>query len=171
MKKIAMLLFIIFLLPVSLLADDTIMKIGVVDIQKALNESEAGKKAKSDLEALIKSKQSVIDEKKKALEKLKGEIEKQTSILSAEAKKNKEADLERLLREYQRTVQDSQDEVKKKEAELTNSIIKEVREIVEKFSSKEKYAIIVEKGIVIYSNEGIDITDTVIKKYNESKKK
>ncbi|MEW6416909.1 MAG: OmpH family outer membrane protein [Nitrospirota bacterium] len=164
------LLFALCILPFSSFAAD-IIKFGSMDLQKALNESEAGKKAKSDLETLIKSKESIINEKSKVVEKLRGELEKQSSVLSAEARKSKEDELEKLLREYQRAVQDSQAEIKKKEGELTETIIKELREIVEKIGEEEGYTLIVEKGLVLYSNKGIDLTDTVIKKYNESKAK
>ncbi|NCO67118.1 MAG: hypothetical protein COY75_00065 [Nitrospirae bacterium CG_4_10_14_0_8_um_filter_41_23] len=162
------LLFALCILPVSLLAADS-AKFGSIDLQKVLNESEAGKKAKSDLEALIKSKESTIEEKGKAIEKLKGEMEKQASVLSAGARKKKEDELEKLLREYNRLVQDSQAEVKKKEGELTGAIIKESREIIEKIGAEEGYTLIIERGMVIYSNKGIDITDSVLKKYDESK--
>jgi outer membrane protein len=171
MRKIVPLLFIFILaLPLSLLAADSV-KFGSIDLQKVLNESEAGKKAKSELDALIKSKESTIEEKSKVIEKLKGELEKQTSVLSAEAKKKKEDELEKMLREYQRLVQDSQSEVKKKEGELTDTIIKEIREIIEKIGVEEGYTLIIEKGLVLYSNKDIDITDMVMKKYNESKAK
>ncbi len=168
MRKIVLLLFIISVLPVSLQAADS-FKFGSVDLQKALDESETGKKAKSDLESLRASKQSLIDEKGKAVDKMKGDIEKQASVLSAEARKTKEEELEKLVREYQRIVQDSQAELKKKEADLTNTIIREIVEIIEKIGTEEGYTFIIEKGTVPYSNKGIDITDTIIKKHNESK--
>jgi outer membrane protein len=169
MRRIVLLLFIL-VLPLSSLAADSV-KFGSIDLQKVLNESEAGKKAKSDLDALIKSRESTIEEKGKAIEKLKGELEKQASVLSAEAKKKKEDELEKMLREYQRLVQDSQAEVKKKEGELTDTIIKEIREIIDKIGVEEGYTLIIEKGLVLYSNKDIDITDIVMKKYNESKTK
>lgn len=171
MKKIVPLLILMTLiLPFSLFAAGP-QKIGCIDLPKALNESATGKKAKSDLESLIKSKQSIIDEKGKPIEKLRGELEKQASVLSAEAKKSKEEELERLLREYQRLVQDAQTEVKKKEIELTDAIIKEIREVLDKIGKEEGYTLIIECSgtMVIYSNKEIDITDRVIKKYNESK--
>ena len=65
-------------------------KIGIVDLSRAVNESEQGKKAKGELEVVVKKKQEALDEKGKALEKLKAEIEKQGSVMSAEARKNKE---------------------------------------------------------------------------------
>lgn len=164
------LFFVIFIFPVSLFAVDTV-KLGSIDIQKILNESETGKKAKLDLESLIKSKQSTIDEKGKAVEKLKTDIEKQASVLSADARKSKEDELEKGIREYQRLVQDSQADIKKKEAELTDVILKDIREIIDKIGETEGYTLIIEKGMIVYSSKGLDITDNIIKKYDESKAK
>lgn len=164
------LLFAIFCLPISSIASDQV-KIGVIDIQKVLNESGEGKKAKSNLETLIRSKQNVIDEKGKTIEKLKSEIEKQSSVLSADARKNKEDELEKLIREYQRLVQDSQAEIKKQESELTDVILREIQEIVSKIGETEVYTLIIEKGMIVFSSKDIDITDTILKKYNESKAK
>lgn len=170
-KTISVLLFLLLCMPVSLLAVDD-LKIGYIDFQKVLNESDAGKKAKADLEIIVKSKQTTIDEKGKTIEKLKADLEKQASVLSAEAKKSKEEELEKMLREYQRLVQDSQTEVKKKELELTDVIIKDIRQIVEKMGEEGGYTLIIERtgGMVLYSKKDIDLTDAVIKKYNQSKK-
>jgi outer membrane protein len=170
-KAISVLLFLLLCMPVSLLAVDD-LKIGYIDFQKVLNESDAGKKAKADLEIIVKSKQTTIDEKGKTIEKLKADLEKQASVLSAEAKKSKEEELEKMLREYQRLVQDSQTEVKKKELELTDVIIKDIRQIVEKMGEEGGYTLIIEKtgGMVLYSKKDIDLTDAVIKKYNQTKK-
>jgi outer membrane protein len=172
MKKLVFVVAILGLLTGRLAYAEDI-KIGVVDLIKALNESESGKKAKTELEGLIKSKQATLDEKSKNIEKMKGELEKQASILSAEARKAKEDELERMIREYQRMVADSQGEVKKKENDYTAGIVKELRVIIEKIGKDEGYTVILEKaeGIVLFSKENLDITDTVIKKYNESKVK
>jgi outer membrane protein len=145
-------------------------KFAVVDVQKILNESTAGKKAKADLETLIKSKQNLIDEKGKSIEKLKSEIEKQSSVLSAEARKGKEEDLEKLVREYQRLVQDSQADIKKKEGELTESILREIHELIEQ-TGEENYTLILEKGMVIHASKGIDITDSILKEFDALKAK
>jgi outer membrane protein len=144
---------------------------GSVDLLKALNESEAGKRAKTDLESLIKSKQTSIEEKGKNIEKLRADFEKQAAIISPEAKKAKEEELERLLRDYQRIVADSQAEVKKKEGELTGEILKDLREMINKIAQEEGYTLILEhaEGLVLYSNKSLDLTDKVIKRYNESK--
>ncbi len=147
------------------------LKIGIVDLFRALNESDAGKKAKTDLEALIKSKQIAIDEKGKKLEALKGDLEKQTAIISAEARKAKEEELERLVRDFQRIVADSQAEVKKKEGELTGGILKDLRDAINKIAQEEGYSLILERaeGLVLYAVKPLDITDKVIKRHDEAK--
>jgi outer membrane protein len=170
MKKVLFVAVILMLAAGHAYADN--IKVGVVDIMKALNESDAGKKAKAELESAIKAKQTVINEKGKAIEKMKGDLEKQSSVLSAEARKSKEDELENMIREYQRTVSDSQSEVKKRESELTSGILQEIRAIVGKMGKDGGYTLIIEnaEGIVLYSKKDLDLTDAVIKKYNESKK-
>jgi outer membrane protein len=175
MKRVMWLVLVILLITGSsgLAAELITNKIGHVDLVKALNESESGKKAKADLEFMIKSKQSTIDEKGKAIERAKADIEKQASVLSQDARKTKEEELESLLRDYQRLVADSQKEVKKKEGELTGDIIKELRGIVQKIGQEEGYTLILEsaEGQILYAAKEIDLTETVIKKFNESRAK
>jgi len=173
MKKTVLLFVIFALLSGGRVVYAENMKVGVVDLLKALNESDTGKKAKADLEAIIRGKQTVINEKGKEIENLRGELEKQSSALSPEAKKLKEEDLDRLLREYQRLVSDSQNDVKKRESEYTAEIIKEIRVIVEKIGQEQGYTLIIEnaEGIILYSKKDLDLTEAVLKRYNESKAK
>lgn len=175
--RIIVLMFLAVLIPATFIAGSAsgadVVKIGYVDLRVALNESEAGKKAKIELESLIKTKQSSIEEKGKAIEKLKGDFEKQASVLSADARKSKEEEIERLMRDYQRLVQDSQNEVKKREGDITGSMLKELREVVEKIGQEEGYSLVLEnvEGIILYSRKDLDITEKVIKNYNDLKAK
>jgi outer membrane protein len=145
------------------------MKIGYIDLQRIVYESETGKKAKSELDALIKSKQAVVDEKRKTLEKLKSDLEKQASALSPEARKAKQDEYEKNEREFLRFAQDSETELRKKDAELKEMIVKEVFELMDKIGKEEGYTMILDRSMVIYGNKEIDITNIIIKKYNESK--
>jgi len=173
MKKAVWLVAVMLLFAAGQAAAVENLKIGFVDLVKALNESDAGKKAKSDLEFMIKSKQSTIDEKGKAIEKAKGDLDKQASVLSADARKTKEEDLERQLREYQRFVSDSQNEIKKKENEFTVEIVKELRSIIQKIGQDEGYTMLLEnaEGQILFAKKDLDLTEIVIKKHNESKAK
>lgn len=152
-------------------ADPATVKIGYVDLRVALVESEAGKKAKAEMESMVKTKQAAIEEKGKAIEKLKGEIEKQAAVLSPEAKKSKEDEADRMMRDFQRLTQDAQAEVKKKEADLTGTILKDIKDVIDKIGQENDYSLILEnfEGMILYAKKDLDITDKVIKRYNESK--
>ncbi|MBI5049691.1 MAG: OmpH family outer membrane protein [Nitrospirae bacterium] len=146
------------------------VKIGYVDLNRTLNGSVRGVEAKKTLNDMVMAKQTVIDKMKSDAEKLEDEIEKQASVLTPEGKKEKEEQRDKLRRDTQRIFSDFQEEIKKKEMELMQVIIKDLREIVNKIGEEEGYAAIFEisDGNVVYWSKKLDITDKVIKKYNES---
>lgn len=147
------------------------MKIGYIDLQRALVESDAGKKAKVDLDAVEKSKKAVIDEKVKSINKIEEELGKQSSVLSPEARKVREEELERLQRDFQRLVADARAELQKKEQELTDAILKDMSDIVDVYGKEEGYTIIIRSEVILHAKKELDITDVIIKKFNETKEK
>ncbi|MBI4687108.1 MAG: OmpH family outer membrane protein [Nitrospirae bacterium] len=170
MKKIVVAIAVVFAL--SSLSWGADAKIGYVDLFKALNESQRGIDAKKSLEEVMKAKQESLDKTGKEIEQLQGELEKQASVLTPEAKKEKEDKKEKLVRDYQRSVKDAQEEIKKKEMQLTQEILKELRDIVNKIGESEGYTVIFEaqEGIILYIPQKFNLTDKVIKKYNETAK-
>jgi len=148
------------------------LKIGYVDLGKALNDSKRGKEAKAELEALVKQKQSQIDELEKKINNQRAEFEKQAGALSEQARQEKQAQIEKAIQDYQKLVQEAQSEVEKKRRDLTAGIIKELKDIIEEIGRKEGYAIILEssEGLILYSKEGLDLTNRVIKIYDERRK-
>lgn len=148
------------------------LKIGYVDIQKAVNESQTGQMAIKTMTDIMMAKQKSVEDKGKEIEKLKAEVEKQAAVLSPEAKKQKEEKLEKDWRDYQRMVRDSQEEVQKKEIELINPIIKGLRGIIKQIGEEEGYTIILQKAdLILYSSPAYDLTEKVIKRYDQPQKK
>ena len=145
------------------------MKFGFVDIDRAANDSEEGKKAVTGLKDFMSSRQSSISERGKAIEKMKSDLEKQGAIMSPDAKKSKIEEVERSEREFQRMVSDANQEFEKKRRELTESVYKEIIDVVAKFGQEEKYTIILPVQSLLYSDKTLDITDVIIKRFNESK--
>jgi len=165
------LLTVVFVLALSTyaFAEDAV-KIGFVDMQAAANESEAGKAAKKELEKMIKDKQQKTDEKMAVRDKLVAEIEKQSVVLSDEARRQKQDELDKLTREIDRMVSDFNAELQKQQRELEIGIAKELDAIITEIGKEGKYTIIVLDDVVLYSAEGVDITDLVIQRHNERHK-
>jgi len=157
---------------ISLNAYAADMKIGYVDLNKALNTSDPGKKAVKMLEDMVKAKQKFIDQKGDDIKKLDEELSKQASILNPESLKEKQENRDRLMRDYQRMVKDSQEEIQKKQTGLMQDIIKEMRQVVHELGKKEGYSVIFERSEsgILYIPENFDLTDKLIEKFNETTK-
>jgi outer membrane protein len=148
------------------------IKIGYIDLQKSLNESDQGKEAKVGFNKRVEELQKALDEKQSELKKLQEELEKQKGLLTPEARGDKEKAYQQKIKDAQRFAKDSQEELQQKDAELTKKIIKDLKDVIKKMGTDEEYTIILEKGdaFVLFAAEGVDITDKVIKAYNKTKK-
>lgn len=149
-------------------ADAYDSKFGFVDLNKALNESDEGKKAVTALESLVKSKQTIIAVKEAELDQLKNEITSQTAILNSDALKKKQEHHDELMKVYQRMIQDSKDEIQKRQSDFMKDIIIDIRRIIAKFGKDEGYTAIFERfeSGLLYMPDSADLTETIINTFN-----
>jgi outer membrane protein len=138
-----------------------------VDMQKIINESNKGKQAKSLIESKINQAKSKIEKMRKEIEKIKQEL--QTPVLSKQEKEKKEDLLQQKIRDLQRFQQDAQMEVANLERKYTAEIIKEVVKLIQNYRKEKNIPMIVEvrEAGVIAADEKYDLTDRIIKLYNE----
>jgi outer membrane protein len=148
------------------------LKIGFVDIQRAVNECNAGKDAKKALTKDMEKFQRLIVEKQRELQTMKESLEKQAPMLNPEARANKEKEYQAKLREFQRWGEDNQNEVNQKRVEMERNISLGLQKVIKKLGEDEGYALVLEKNenIVLFASKSIDLTDRVIKAYDAQKK-
>ncbi len=143
-------------------------KIGLIDMQRAIQTSDQGKKAKSELEQAFNKKKGELQGEETALKKMQEDFQKQQGALSETAKKKKQADMQARFVKYQELLQKSQAEIQKKEQEMSAPIIVKIRGIVSEVAKKKNYNLVLEKNenVVIFSQDKDDLTDEVIKQLN-----
>lgn len=169
MNKIATLTFTICALALNAnlaRADDA--KIGIVDMQKCIQTSDAGKKAKSELEGAFNKKKKELSDQEAGLKKDQESFQKQSSTMSESAQKDRRAKLQEKYMKYQELLQKSQAEIQKKEQEMSEPIIHKIRDKVIEIAKKKGLTLVLEKNdnIVIYTEDKNDITDEVLKAIN-----
>lgn len=162
-KYYAVVLLAIFALPVA--AQEKV-KIGFIDIQKAITTSEAGKRAKEKFAAQLKKAEEDLLKEKQGVERMKSDLEKKGLLLKEEERRNLEREFQRRYMGYQRSTRDFQEELRQREGEMTAEILKDLEGIVTGIGKKEKFTLILERSQFLYSDQGIDITDKVIELYN-----
>ena len=148
---------------------DISVKMGVIDLQKVAEESLAGKKSTVEYNILAKAKQALIEEKNKAIEKLRNELEQQKQNISEKALKEKLEELEKLETELSRFGQDAEAGLGRKYEELYSNMLREVLELTGKIGAAENYTVIIDKGGILYCDKNLDITDPFTKEYDELK--
>ena len=169
--NIALGAFLLFM-PFGSFAASGEVKIAYVDLQEALNSSDAGKKAKDVFKVEVDRMQNDLDKRQGELKKIGEELEKQGYLLSDETRAKRERDYQEKIKEFQRFYQDSQEKLQGKDAQLTKKILIDLRGIISKIGQDGGYSMIFEmsEGKILYAPKALNLTSEVIKRYNEGSK-
>jgi outer membrane protein len=146
-------------------ADD---KIGVVDLQRALNEVEEGASAKKALKKEFDAKQKQLDAKQNDLKKLKEDLDAQVTMMTPEKKAERVADLQKKLLEVQQLYMSLQQDLSKREQEATAGIFQKMGVILGQMGEEQGYFAIVEKTAVPYFRPSLDVTNELIRRYTDA---
>src|SRR5467141_3443578 len=143
------------------------MKIGYVDVQRAIQEVEEGKAARSRLQAELQQKRGDLEKKRADLEKMKAEYDKQAPVLSDDAKRQRQEQLQKAFVDAQNAAGQMQEELSGKEQEAMQSITKRLLQVVAEVSDKENFTFVLDKAALLYAPAASDITNEVVRRYNE----
>jgi len=157
-------LFFLLLCSISYSAD--VAKIGVVDFQKILQESSAGKVAQAEINKHGKKMELDLKKKGAEIEAMRKKLQEEMMVMNREMRLEKEREIRIRTNDLNTLQKKYMGDFRLQESRLLNRIQKEVVKIVEKIGKQEGYLLIVDKRTVVYSPGTIDITDNVIKKYN-----
>lgn len=146
-------------------------KIGLIDIQRILTESQAGKRANDRFQAQVKKAEAEIQKERQDLEKMRADLDKKAPLLKEEERRNLEADFQRRSVNLQRNVSDQQQELQRKRNEMMSEILKDLEQVVNEVGKAEKFTLIFERSQILYSDQAVDITNKVIEAYNNRTKK
>ncbi len=185
MTRIAVIGAAIFLFGV-VAASAAEFRFAVVDVQRAVAQSKAGKSARSMLEREKKrlennliEKRTKLENKVKEIRDLQLEIQQKGAIWRSEERERKDAELRDRRRDFSRSedelkrmVQESRRDLQGRQRKIMSDLLKQMRDVVRVIAKEGKYSLIVDKTIggVIYVSKSVDITEQVIKLYDKKKK-
>ena len=148
-------------------AQDT-LKIGYVDMQRAINETSEGQSAKKKLQSMFSTKQKELDEKQTELKKLKEDLDKQRTILKPETVATREKDLQDKFVQLQGTYMRLQKELSEKEGEMMKGIVVKMQGVISGIAQQEGFTVVFEKSesSILWAKPSLDLTNEVIRRYN-----
>jgi outer membrane protein len=144
------------------------LRVAVVDMQRALNECEAGKRAKDQVKAKFEKAQDQLKRQRDALDKAREDFDKKALLLKEEQRRELEKDFEAKSLDFKRKYEDFQRDLKRTDSELTSGIVEQLYAIVGELGQQKGYTLVLEasSGVLLYSDKAVDITDEVIKLHN-----
>lgn len=146
------------------------VRLGVVNIQEVLNQSQRGKGAKQKLDQERAGRQRELEVKQQELVKLQTELEKQGPVLSEQAKREKADALQRRARDIRRMVEDANRDFEKRVQEAEVDITREIFAVIQEFGKDQNYTLIMERSTLVYSAAGVDVTAEIVKRYDAKQK-
>lgn len=145
------------------------LKIAVVDMNSALNNSEAGKRSKKilltdkdQMEDALKAQEADLRQKNDDL--------KNNLLLNEQARTARENDLRELEKKLREAVQKAQKDLQEKERRYTEAIFSEMKTVIGLVAREEKFDLVLERSasqVILFSDfQMTDITEKVIARYN-----
>jgi outer membrane protein len=145
-------------------------KIGVINMQKIIAQSEPGQDAMKSLQEQFKDVKAKMDKQKEEIEGIQQELQKQEFVLSQEAKEDKQLAYKRKVRDFQDMYRSYQRKMQQEEQKLSEPVIKLVVEVITAYGKKEGYTTITDAQAsgLIYADEKADLTEKIMVEVNQA---
>lgn len=151
-------------LVVSAQAQGTIKKVGFLDLSKLFDSYEKTKEYDTTLEAKYTTYEKERDAK---IEKLK-EAQGKLALLKEEEKGKMQQEVDKMRQELMEYDQAQRTDLGKQRDEKIREILLEIEKIVSDYAKKENFDLILNDRVLIYGNQGLDITEQILKMMNEA---
>jgi outer membrane protein len=142
------------------------LRVGVVDIQQVLNQSQKGIAMKQKLDQERAARQRELDTHQQEVMKLQAEFEKQAPLLSEQAKRERSEALQRKLRDVRRLAEDANRDFDKRVREAEVDITREIFAVVQEYGKDQGFSVILERSTLVFASPGVDVTPEVVKRYD-----
>ena len=171
MKKSALFtLLIVFFAGVVCAAEK--QAVGYVDMRQVFVESKIGKKNMADLDKLRKEKESVLAGEESKLQAMQQAFQKDQLLMTDAQKLEKQKAFQEKAEAYQKMVGEAKQVVSKKDNEYANKSVTDIKAVVADLAKEMKLHLVLDAsgGSVLYAEEGMDLTQKVLEKYDAKAK-
>ena len=127
------------------------LKLAYVDVQRALNECEAGKAAKADFRVKVQKVEQNLQSEENEVARLKDELEKKGMLMKPEQRQSLQDEYVNKAKNFERNYKDSKDDLERKDQEITSMIIHDLAQVIRDVGEKNGYTMVFEKGSILWA--------------------
>ena len=142
-------------------------KIGYVDVRKVVQESDRAAEARQGLQEEVQTRQQELRDKQQRIERLRGELQEQGSLMSEEQRRKKKRKLQEAMRELRRSQKAAQEDLDAEKNQVLQDLYEQVSEIIDRLGETEEFDLILTGPAAMYVNDRVDLTDQVLEELNQ----
>lgn len=146
----------------------TAQKVGVIEVQRIVQESAVGKESLARIQKVQASKQEELVKRQNELRDMEKKIQDQGKSLSEDALEKLQKDYQSKALDLKRFQDDAQRELEDLQRKELGELEKRVLPVIEAVSKELGYALVFNKfqSGLLHAEPAVDITDAVIQKFN-----
>jgi outer membrane protein len=145
-------------------------KIGIIDIQRAIQTTNEGQRDIQALQKKFEPKMIELQNANAEIESMKKQLQTQGDKLNETARNNLVRDIESKQKVLQRNSEDAQADYSNQGNDIVERIGGKMIEVLRKYSSANGYAVVLNVGNqsspVLWNNPSTDITQPIVDAYN-----
>jgi outer membrane protein len=145
-------------------------KIGIVDYQRAVLEVDEGKAARARLEQMKDAKQKEFDKAQETLAKEGDTLQKQAPTMTEAARTQQASDYQKKVLELRQAMSKGEADLGQSQREAFGPIEEKMQGMVSAVAQREGFSMVLVKQAVAFGPASLDITNEVIRSYNEKYK-
>src|SRR3954463_365092 len=145
------------------------IKLGYVDLQRALQEVAEGRDARARLKNDLDKKKSEFEAEQAKLRDDKAVLDKQGSMMSEEVRNQKFTELQKRLFELTQRAEKLQAEMAQAEQKELKKIFEKMDPIIAAIAKREELTMVFEKtdSGLVYAPASLDLTNELVRTYND----
>jgi outer membrane protein len=146
------------------------LSVAFVDVQKILTESNSGKKFQKSISDRVNKNLKIFQKKEKDLKNQEGEIMKQKNILSKEELDIKVVKFQKEVKNFRNKKSKFDKDISNERSNFVNRMIENLTKILANYASEKSISLIVQKKNILIGKSELDITNDIMKIFNDQVK-
>jgi outer membrane protein len=142
------------------------LKVAVVNVQKAMLDSDELKKVSAEVEAKYKPRQDELQKLQTDLQSIQQQL--QNTKITPQAQADLQVQGQRKQRDAQRLSDDLQAEFDRDRQDILAKSASKMQEIVKKLAEEKGYDVVVDVSQTLYFKPALDVTNDALAAYNKA---
>lgn len=144
------------------------VKVGIINLQKAVLDTAEIQKAQKELEAKFKPRQEKMESLQKELQTIQNQLQTMAGKLTPQAEQEYNVQGQRKQRELQRLTEDLQADVDRERQEILQRSGKRMEDVVKKLCESKGLDVLVDVTNAVYFKPALDVTPEATAAYNQA---